>query len=102
MNVGFHPAAGSELQAAANYYESRVPGLGGDFLIEIEAACSRLSELPLEGSHNAGVEGSIPSLSTIGLLVRSAIPRKVGVEVLREAPKIRLAAATSRPISGAL
>jgi plasmid stabilization system protein ParE len=50
VNVGFHPAAGSELQAAANYYESRVPGLGGDFLIEIEGACSRLSELPLAGS----------------------------------------------------
>jgi hypothetical protein len=30
------------------------------------------------GTHNAGVEGSIPSLSTIDLRTLSAIARKVG------------------------
>ena len=29
-----------ELRAAANDYESRAPGLGNDFLTEVEAVCS--------------------------------------------------------------
>jgi toxin ParE1/3/4 len=50
VNVEFHPAADSELRAAANYYESRVPGLGNDFLTEVEAARFRLSEIQAAGS----------------------------------------------------
>ena len=49
MKVEFHAAADSELRAAANYYESRVPGLGDEFLTEVEAACSRLAELQAVG-----------------------------------------------------
>jgi toxin ParE1/3/4 len=50
VRVEFHPAADSELRAAANYYENRVPGLGGDFLAEGQAACSQLSEVQILGS----------------------------------------------------
>ncbi|MGO9513150.1 MAG: type II toxin-antitoxin system RelE/ParE family toxin [Steroidobacteraceae bacterium] len=44
MKVEFHPAADSELRAAAAYYQERVPGLGDEFLAEVERVCSRLSE----------------------------------------------------------
>ena len=50
MKVEFHAAADSELRAAANYYESRVPGLGDEFLTEVEAACSRVGEVQAVGS----------------------------------------------------
>ena len=40
MNVEFHPAADAELRAAAAFYEARVPGLGDDFLKEVERVCS--------------------------------------------------------------
>jgi plasmid stabilization system protein ParE len=44
VKVEFHRAADSELRAAATYYEDRAPGLGGQFLAEVERACSRLNE----------------------------------------------------------
>jgi toxin ParE1/3/4 len=44
VKVEFHPAADSELRAAANYYEDRVSGLGDEFLADVERACLRLSE----------------------------------------------------------
>ena len=44
MNLEFHPAADAELRAAAAFYEARAPGLGGEFLTEVERVCSRLSE----------------------------------------------------------
>ena len=44
MKVEFHPAADSELRAAASYYEGRVSGLGEEFLLDVERACLRLSE----------------------------------------------------------
>ena len=44
MKVEFHRAADAELQAAAIFYEDRVPGLGEQFLTEVEHACSRLGE----------------------------------------------------------
>ena len=42
MNVEFHPAADAELRAAAAFYQARVPGLGDDFLKEVERVCSLL------------------------------------------------------------
>ena len=44
MKVEFHPAADSELRAAAKYYNDRVSGLGAEFLAEVEKACLRLGE----------------------------------------------------------
>lgn len=44
MKVEFHPAADAELRATAVYYEGRLPGLGSEFLAEVESVCSRLSE----------------------------------------------------------
>jgi toxin ParE1/3/4 len=44
VKVEFHPAADAELRGAASYYEDRVPGLGDEFLAEVESACLRLSE----------------------------------------------------------
>jgi toxin ParE1/3/4 len=44
VKVDFHRAADAELRAAAVFYEDRVPGLGEQFLIEVERACSRLGE----------------------------------------------------------
>jgi hypothetical protein len=44
VKVEFHPAADSELRAAAKYYNDRVSGLGAEFLAEVEKACLRLGE----------------------------------------------------------
>src|SRR5207302_8627657 len=44
MKVEFHPAADSELRAAAKYYNDRVSGLCSEFLAEVEKACGRLGE----------------------------------------------------------
>ncbi len=42
----FHPAADAEITDAAQYYETRVPGLGADLLDEIERALSQISAHP--------------------------------------------------------
>lgn len=44
MKVEFHPAADTELRAAARLYEERAPGLGEQFLGEVEHVSSRLRE----------------------------------------------------------
>ena len=46
MKLIFHPGAQTEYAEAAQYYESRVRGLGGDFTLEIEAALQQISEDP--------------------------------------------------------
>jgi hypothetical protein len=38
MKVEFHPEAELELIEAASYYELQVPGLGGDFEVEVRRA----------------------------------------------------------------
>ncbi|MBW8863731.1 MAG: type II toxin-antitoxin system RelE/ParE family toxin [Verrucomicrobia bacterium] len=38
--------ARQELQAAARYYENRVPGLGHDFLLEVRATIQRINQWP--------------------------------------------------------
>jgi hypothetical protein len=46
MTVGFHPAAEEEFRVAASYYESRVAGLGEEFIVEVEHTCRLLEEFP--------------------------------------------------------
>ena len=38
MRVVYHPDAAEELVESAQFYESRVPGLGSEFLDEIDRA----------------------------------------------------------------
>jgi toxin ParE1/3/4 len=46
----FHDDAAEELQAGATYYESRVRGLGRDFLIEVEKAIRLIRQHPEIGA----------------------------------------------------
>ena len=76
MKVEFHPAADSELRAAAKYYNDRVSGLGAEFLAEVEKACLRLGEHQalgprLDADHDR-VPGSgvrVVSLGALGLVL---------------------------------
>ncbi|MCO6455926.1 MAG: type II toxin-antitoxin system RelE/ParE family toxin [Pirellulaceae bacterium] len=42
----YHPAANDELVEAARFYDSRVAGLGSDFLDEFDQAVGRIAESP--------------------------------------------------------
>ena len=44
--VVFHPEADAEVIDAADWYDGRLRGLGADFLDEIDAAVSRISDTP--------------------------------------------------------
>lgn len=44
--VTLHPDADAELTEAARYYESRQPGLGVDFLAEVERALDQILTNP--------------------------------------------------------
>jgi toxin ParE1/3/4 len=46
MKLIFHPDADAELTEAAQYYESRQPGLGSDFLAEVERALDQILTNP--------------------------------------------------------
>lgn len=46
MRVRFHPAAARELEKAGDYYDEQEPGLGAEFLAEIDRAIATVSELP--------------------------------------------------------
>jgi len=46
MRVEFHPEAELELIEAASYYELQVPGLGGDFEVEVRRATDLLQQYP--------------------------------------------------------
>ena len=46
MNYRFLSPALSELAEAAEYYESKVPGLGLDFVKEADATISRILQFP--------------------------------------------------------
>ncbi len=46
MKYRFHPHADSELVDAAFYYEQLNPGLGFDFLEEVDAAVQRILDFP--------------------------------------------------------
>lgn len=46
MRVVYHPAAVEDLTEAAQFYDSRVPGLGTEFLEEVDQAVSRIANSP--------------------------------------------------------
>jgi hypothetical protein len=46
MRVDFHPRALAELQAAAEFYETRRHGLGLRFIESVEEAASRIAASP--------------------------------------------------------
>jgi toxin ParE1/3/4 len=46
MKLIFHPDADAELTEAAQYYESRRPGLGSDYLTEVERALDQILTNP--------------------------------------------------------
>jgi len=49
MRVGYHPLADQELSAAALFYHQQAPGLGGEFLDEVEHVEQFLVSFPLAG-----------------------------------------------------
>jgi hypothetical protein len=46
MTYDFHPQARLEYREAAAFYESRRPGLGATFTIEVEATIQRILQAP--------------------------------------------------------
>lgn len=46
MRIEFHLAALQELIDSARYYESRLPGLGADFRVEVNRSLDLLNENP--------------------------------------------------------
>jgi toxin ParE1/3/4 len=46
MKHRFHPAADQELIDASQFYESRLAGLGGEFLDELETSITSILENP--------------------------------------------------------
>jgi hypothetical protein len=46
MIYSFHPAAEAEFLESVGYYESKVPGLGGAFIVEFEALANLVGESP--------------------------------------------------------
>jgi len=53
MTPDFHPLARQELTDAAQFYEARAIGLGGDFLDQMEELVSLLGQFPGLGRPNA-------------------------------------------------
>jgi plasmid stabilization system protein ParE len=56
MRVIYHPDAATELLEAAQFYESKLPGLGSEFLDEIDRAVSVIAGAP---ERSAVVRGNI-------------------------------------------
>jgi hypothetical protein len=46
MTIEYHPAGEQELQAIRDYYESRLPGLGREFIDEFERQVLRIAAAP--------------------------------------------------------
>ena len=46
MTVEYHPAVQQEVQRIRDYYNERVPGLGGDFVDEFERQVLRIAAAP--------------------------------------------------------
>ncbi len=46
MRIVRHPEVPQELEAAARWYQDRLPGLGDDFLSEYQATLKRILEEP--------------------------------------------------------
>jgi len=50
MNMEFHPEASLEFHAAADFYESEVPGLGEGFIAEVERISALIEAHPAMGA----------------------------------------------------
>ena len=50
MTLTFHPLAEREFIAAAKFYETRAPGLGADFIRQIERTVANVAAHPNAGS----------------------------------------------------
>jgi plasmid stabilization system protein ParE len=50
VTLTFHPQAERELIAAARFYETRAPGLGADFIHQIERTLAEVTARPGAGS----------------------------------------------------
>lgn len=61
MTADFHPLASSELTDAAVFYEGQAPGLGGDFLDEVERLVGLVSSYPDLGHQQPGEIRTIPA-----------------------------------------
>lgn len=46
MKFVFHPEAEAEFLAAIDYYEKREPGLGFDFIVEVQSTIGNIISLP--------------------------------------------------------
>ena len=60
MRVEFFPAAERELVEAADYYESKLRGLGVEFVDELERVAAVLTELPSLGERLDHVHRRVP------------------------------------------
>lgn len=50
LPLRFRPEVVADLQAGADWYDARRPGLGGEFLAQCKAALDSLAELPMQGT----------------------------------------------------
>jgi toxin ParE1/3/4 len=55
LTLVFHPLAEREFIAAARFYETRAPGLGADFIRQVEHALSEIVAHPKAGRLFAGI-----------------------------------------------
>ena len=46
MNWVFHPGASEEMEESATWYETRKPGLGDEFLSEVQDTIDRILKQP--------------------------------------------------------
>jgi toxin ParE1/3/4 len=67
----FHPGAEVELAAEASYYDGRSPGLGEQFVLEVDAAISLACEFPAMGSpHRYGTRRVFPKRFPFSVVYR--------------------------------
>jgi len=81
-----HPSADAELKEAAQYYESREPGLGSDFLGEIERALDQILTNPAEVLMAVPLQCYVRSLSGTNTNPRLR-PPEAATFLLAQAPK---------------
>ena len=89
MRTRLHPAASAEADAAALWYEGERPGLGHDFLAELNRAVAAISEAPRTWPF---VRGS----RTYRLFVLPRFPYKLLYRIARDEIRIHAVAHTSR------
>ena len=70
IKMRLHPEARIDYIEGAEYYESRLPGLGKDFASEVEAAIQRIAENP----RGAALAGSSSPLGEIRRRVLHRFP----------------------------